>query len=167
MGDSDSGTMMILLLVVVVLVLKPDLLDGILGSRPTTGGGVPYGLGGGPFVTLQPPPAADPSPPVWKAVDLLTPALDAFNKAHPCPAGQLFNTATQRCEVPIHVGDTNVPGWSVTTPSPCGFTRDANGWSVPAPCPEAATPQATPAAPAAVGDVKAAAKRAAMFTPFG
>lgn len=144
MDDLDPTTL-ILIAVVAVLLLKPDLLSGLFGGQPSaTGGGVPYGAGG-PFVTLQPPP------PQWPNGGHATP---------PTLPGEADPTLPK-----MHIGDTNVPGWSVTAPSQCGFTTDEKGWTVPVPCPT--PPQATPAAPAAVGNVKAAAKRDRIFTPLG
>jgi hypothetical protein len=106
-----------------------------------------------------------PGQPIWNTVDLYKQNTDAFNRAHPCPTGLVFNTATQVCETPMHIGDTNVPGWSVTTPSECGFERDANGFSFPKPCPAPAPRSA--GAPDSVATVKAANRTAGRFTPLG
>jgi hypothetical protein len=165
--DLDPVTM-ILLVVVAIVLLKPDLLSSLFGKRPAgAGAGMPGGyiLTPPPSGGINDPNSAGawraagmgdgsgrnaanpemptnwkPGQPIWNQIDSGTPAVEAFNREHPCPAGQQFNTFSQQCQT--------LGGWqTVATPL-----------SQP--------PQSVPSPPAAVFEVKSSNYRDAHFTPF-
>jgi len=185
MDDLDPTTL-ILIAVVAVLLLKPDLISSLLGggaSVPYGGGGGPYGVGG-PYVTLQPPPVSCPSGYAWDGQrcvglgfhptgsDPTAPGIPVDLTPTPASGGVGFGGGGQRV-----IDDPNArkvlglppidpnaePPPSRSGPFGNGLANALAAVSGP---PPAEPPQASPSAPAAVGDVKAAAKRARLFTPL-
>lgn len=166
--DDVDPTLLILLAVVAVFVLKPDLLSGLLGGRSAS---ATPAAPPGPNVTLyQPPPATNraawqasghgdgsgrdaanpampvgwkPGDPTWQSTDQKTAAakVAAYNAEHPCPSGQQWNGLVNQC---LPLG-----GW----------------YEVPLPG-QPPQQRSQPAAPAAVSEIKASQRRAALFTPW-
>jgi len=154
-------TTILLLVAVVLVVLKPDLLDSILGR-----GSAPPPGAGGPYPVLLPPPPAGAGPPTgplrpirapgdntppWRPYDPNAGAADAFDREHPCPPGQSFNTISNRCQEVLLAGHTGDMQWIGTPPTP---------QTPPAP------PQSPPSPPKAIDEGKASNRRSAQFTPF-
>jgi hypothetical protein len=153
MDDLDPTTM-IVLAVIAVLLLKPDLLSGLLGGGAGAPAPGPIYSGTAPnYVTLQPPPpSTNSNPTTWPGPDghAKPPTLPGSVHDSDCPPGQVWNGLAGAC-MEIHaIGDPDAK-W-VTLPV------------APPPAPE--PPQPSPGAPTSVSEVKAAAKRAALFTPF-
>jgi hypothetical protein len=153
-------TTILLLLAVVLVVLKPDLLDSILGrgSAPPPGGypvlQPPPGAGAGPSSPnspLQPIRAPGDNTPPWRPFDPNAGAAAAFDRDHPCPPGQSFNTLSGQCQEILLAGNTGGMHL-IGTPPPTQ--------TPPAP------PQSPPSPPKAIDEGKASNRRSAQFTPF-
>jgi hypothetical protein len=160
-----DSTTVLLLVAVVLVVLKPDLLDSILGKRTTVPPGYPGGVP--PYPVLQPPPAAGgaPSPnspaqpirapgdttPPWIPFDPNAGAAAAFDREHPCPPGQSWNTISGKCQDVILAGNTGGAHWYGVPPPT----------QTPPP-----PPQTPPTPPNAIDEGKASNRRSAQFTPF-
>lgn len=157
----DDTMLIVLVAAAALLLLKPSLLSGLFGGSSV---GVGPGLGGGaavgPFIPLQQPPAAHETPEQiyaqeyaqpWVQFDPNAESAAAFARSHPCPPGQSWNHFSGVCQQEIIAGAPGNAPWI--------------GHPPPAQVPPGA-PTAPPAAPAAVAEVKAANRRAALFTPY-
>ncbi|MFL5381296.1 MAG: hypothetical protein ACJ8GN_02095 [Longimicrobiaceae bacterium] len=176
--DDDPTLLIVLLAVVAVVILKPDLLSSVFGGRGTT----PTPANPlGPNTQLYQPPAANPGLAAWQASghgdgsgrDPSNPIMPigwrpgdptwhsttqakadakdaAFAREHPCPAGQFWNSLSYQC---TELVDPNKPGqrWYGAPPNA----------QTPPPAPRA---ESSP--PAAVSEIKASSRRAALFTPW-
>lgn len=178
MDDLDPTTM-IVLAVIAVLLLKPDLLSGLLGGGAAPGPG--YGTGAPSYVTLQPPPPAS-NPTRWPGDDghAKPPTVPGSVHDADCPPGQVWNGLANVCMVQTSIGDPNAHWTSGASLCPSGVGYDAargvcvdsrtgevtQPLTTPGPGPAPTPPQPSPGAPTSVSEVKAAAKRAALFTPF-
>lgn len=164
--DDVDPTVLILLAVVALVILKPDLLSGLLGGRPAS---ATPAAPPGSHVTLQQPPTSawqatghgdgsgrdaanpampvgwKPGDPVWKDTNQATAdkRVAAYNAEHPCPSGQMWNGLVSQC---LPLGG----GWTEMGPPPGQPSQQ----------------RSTPAAPSTVSEIKASTRRAALFTPW-
>jgi hypothetical protein len=196
MDDIDTPTLLILAVVIVLVLkpdLLSSLFGGksssstpqayapggytLLQPPPAASGGVgdpasvrawqAAGLGDGSGrdeKNRAMPVGWTPGQPIWNDLNkaMGDAAVEAYKRAHPCPDhDQVWNSILGKCVTPYVSDGTGGGGTWEALPAPCGYVTNKDGIALPAPC-----PPRSEGVPDSVAQVKAAQKRAALFTPW-